>query len=151
MMSWILAAILVLHPEMVVREADLGALTAAIAAASSTRQDAADLVAVTWHETGKTFRLDLIGDSGHSVSPFQLWLCPGAFCLRAKTDLNFAAREALERLRASERRCWRLAPADRWAEYACGECVTSRESRVRRATAAWLLAHVEASEDGDDT
>jgi hypothetical protein len=143
--AFVLACIVALHPEMVAREAELAELTDAIVEASASREDAAALVAVAYWETGRTFRIDVVGDGGRSVSPWQLWSY-GERRRRLAADLHEAAREALWRLRASEKQCRRLDGPNRWAEYTSGRCQTNRESRVRWRTTQWLLEHIEVEE-----
>ena len=100
--------------------------------AADSTEDVA-LLSVTAHEeTGGTWA-DKRGDFGHSVSVFQLWVCPGPLCERVQRDIHFASAEALRRIRSSMRRC-----AGQLNEYLRGNCeplqqATNRLANVRRA------------------
>ncbi len=145
--GWALAAILRLAPFMVAEEARAVDLAEAIGLAASSVDDAALLVSIAWLESGKSFENDRVGDGGHSVSVWQLWVCPGARCEAARTDLAFAAQEALAQARASLRACRHLAVENRLAQYTTGACITNKEARQRWHLSRWLLREVPLADD----
>lgn len=146
--AWALAALLHLAPFLAASEARAVDLAVAVAGASPRREDQALLVAVAWLETGRTFDLGLVGDHGHSVSPWQLWTAPGSARQRQLArDLGEAAREALARASASIRACRALLPGDRLAQYTTGRCRPNREARQRWALRARLLREVPAVDE----
>ncbi len=141
MTAWVLAALLTVAPWLAADEARLGELAQSIAAVSATRADASALVAVGHLESGKSWDGALVGDHGHSVSVWAVWVCPGPECLPASIDTEYAARAALLRIRQSERAC--RGGGDPWSLYTTGKCQRNREARARQGLAAWLLAHVD--------
>lgn len=142
--TWTLAALLHLAPWMTAQEARLVDIADAIAQAADTREEAAELASLAWWESGRSLE-DRVGDGGHSVSLWQLWVCPGPRCAGASSSVAYAAREALVEVRRSKRACARQAPENRLSQYTTGKCQTNREARMRYATAHRLLREV----DGD--
>jgi hypothetical protein len=127
------------------------ALAAAIAEAAEERpiwedddgtRTAALLVSVAYWETGRSLDCSRVGDRGHSVSCFQLWVCPGPRCQAAREDVRTAARIARDMLAASLHACRRLAPPERLSVFTSGRCQTNRESRIRWRTHERLYSKV---------
>lgn len=145
MTAWVLAALLHLAPWLLADEARLGELAEAISEAALTREEGMLLVSIAWHESGKTFE-NREGDSGHSRSVFQCWVCPGVLCNLVSTDVRFAARVAIARARASIARCRRVPGADLLSEYTSGACQRQRHARVRWRTMLELLEAIPAAE-----
>lgn len=97
------------------------------------RKEKSLLVAIARFEAGPRFAQDAIGDSGHSVGPFQRYDGPTSFLWNA----HASAVEALRQLRESWTVCGSLPVEDRLSVYARGR-VSDRgrelsRSRVRLA------------------
>lgn len=102
------------------------------------------LVSVAYWETGRTFDGSRVGDRGHSVSPWQLWVCGPGFdesrCNELRANVFESARVARDMLATSMRVCRSLPQPERLSQYTSGRCMTNRESRLRWATAERLYA-----------
>lgn len=140
--AWALAAILHVAPWMGAQPTRAEELAGAIADAAASREEVAMLVSIAWWESGQSFDPRRAGDRGHSVSVFQLWVCPGPRCAPVRTSERYAAREAVGMARGSLAACRKLSPENRLAQYTTGRCQTNREARVRWGTAQRLLREV---------
>ena len=125
-----------LSPQLSVDEVRLVDIADAVAYVSDTLEDVAALEAVGKWETNGTWDCDLRGDHGHSVSCWQLWVCPGALCSAALSSTREAARIALGMIKASRAACRGI--GDALSLYTTGKCQHNREARQRERTAAWL-------------
>lgn len=106
-----------------------------ILSAADSVEDVA-LLAVTAHEeTGGTWDCERVGDLDQRTQSYGCWQCKvhGPERLRVQTDAYYAASLALERIRASLKRCGSL------GEYLRGSCEPLKQAdrRFARARALW--------------
>lgn len=113
-------------------EARLGSISADIAsAAEGSRERAAKLVGIAWHESG--FAADVDAglcadenrgrcDGGKAASLWQLQDGDPVRLMHYRLDRRAAAKEALRRLERSERTCAGNGVTERLAAYAGGVC-----------------------------
>ncbi len=118
------------------------------AAAEGSRERAAKLLGVAWHESG--FAPDVDAglcaneargrcDGGRAASLWQLQDRDPVRMMRYRLDRRAAAREALRRIERSERLCGKNGPQEALAIYAGGVC----DLLTVRAAARSLWASVE--------